>query len=76
MAREFLRSDESVSLRVKQKREIVRRVRELDRWLDEQDVDVRIEQKHLDEGTRERIYWHYGYMVALRDALKAFGAPD
>jgi hypothetical protein len=25
------------------------------------------EQTHLDFGTRERAYWHYGYLVALRD---------
>ena len=27
------------------------------------------EQAHLDDGTRERAYWHYGYLVALRDVL-------
>ena len=27
------------------------------------------EQKHLDEKTPERAYWHYGYMVACRDIL-------
>lgn len=27
------------------------------------------EQKHLDEGTVERDYWHYGYLMALRDLL-------
>jgi hypothetical protein len=25
------------------------------------------EQAHLDEGTRERAYWHHGYLTALRD---------
>jgi hypothetical protein len=28
------------------------------------------DQKHLEEGTQERIYWHYGYMVSLRDAVR------
>jgi hypothetical protein len=27
-------------------------------------------QTHLDEGTPERIYWHYGYFMACRDILK------
>lgn len=27
------------------------------------------EQKHLDDGTPERTYWHYGYYVALGDVL-------
>lgn len=25
------------------------------------------EQAHLDEGSSERAYWHYGYLQALRD---------
>jgi hypothetical protein len=28
------------------------------------------EQKYLDRGTQERIYWHYGYLVALRDIYR------
>ena len=27
------------------------------------------EQLHLDEGTSERTYFHYGYCIALKDAL-------
>ena len=44
------------------------------------------EQRHLSEGSRERAYWRYGYMVALRDVLRfledhevgkrASGGPD
>lgn len=35
------------------------------------------EQKHLDNGSVERTYWHYGYMVALKDVLKQLPAsPD
>jgi hypothetical protein len=33
------------------------------------------EQLHCEEGTRERAYWHYGYMVALRDVLGFLGVP-
>lgn len=47
------------------------RTRELEHWLRSQGVDVRNEQRHLDEGSRERLYWHYGYLVGLRDALNA-----
>jgi len=46
------------------------RVRELDEWLLKNAPESLVEQKHLDEGTRERVYWHYGYMVALRDVLR------
>jgi hypothetical protein len=28
------------------------------------------EQRHLEAGTIEREYWHYGYLMALRDVLK------
>lgn len=34
------------------------------------------EQKHLDSGTRERVYWHYGYMVALLDLFRYLGIPE
>ena len=27
------------------------------------------EQKHLDEGSEARGYWHYGYLMALTDIL-------
>lgn len=25
------------------------------------------DQTHLDDGTRERAYWHYGYLAGLMD---------
>jgi hypothetical protein len=28
------------------------------------------EQKHLDQGSDERVYWHYGYASALQDVLR------
>lgn len=28
------------------------------------------EQRHLDEGSLECTYWHYGYLMALGDLLK------
>lgn len=35
------------------------------------------EQKHLDAGSEPRDYWHFGYMIGLRDALKmVFGNDD
>ena len=41
----------------------------LRKWLTEHAPDCGQEQAHLDSGTSERVYWHYGYAVALRDAL-------
>jgi hypothetical protein len=42
-------------------------------WLAENAVMCATGQKHLDEGTAERQYWHYGYLVALRDIQKLLG---
>lgn len=50
---------------------IHRRIAELEAWLKTQGVDVKREQAHLDVGSRERLYWHYGYLVGLRDAVNA-----
>ncbi len=41
----------------------------LARWLAENAPDCEISQKHLDPGTVEQTYWHYGYLCALRDVL-------
>lgn len=50
---------------------INKRIADLDSWLKDQPVNVKQEQMHLDENTREQLYWHYGYMVGLRDSMKA-----
>ncbi len=42
------------------------RINRLAAWLAANGQEC-IEQAHLDEGTRERAYWHFGYLVALRD---------
>ena len=39
-------------------------------WLLNNYPEVFEEQKHTDEGTQERVYWHYGYIVALSDVLR------
>jgi len=49
---------------------IERRIRNLSIWMREHGPDAVEEQAHLREGTRERLYWHYGYLVALKDALQ------
>lgn len=50
---------------------IYERIGKLEAWLAEQGVDVKDEQAHLNDGSRERLYWHYGYLIGLRDAMKA-----
>lgn len=34
------------------------------------------DQKHLNEGTPERAYWHHGYAMALKDTLRMLRASD
>ncbi len=41
----------------------------LQRWLEENAPECWEEQRHLDAGTTQRTYWHYGYLCALRDVL-------
>lgn len=41
----------------------------IDAWLSEIGSSCKVKKRHCEEGTVERAYWHYGYMVALRDAL-------
>lgn len=36
-------------------------------WLAQNPFHPENAQKHLDEGTPEQAYWHYGYLCALRD---------
>jgi hypothetical protein len=46
------------------------RIDGLKQWLSENYVNCGKEQKHLDEGTSERAYWHFGYLCALRDVFE------
>lgn len=48
---------------------IEKRQKKLKSWILEVDPLCESEQKHLDSGTKEQVYWNYGYMVALKDVL-------
>jgi len=45
-------------------------------WLKENAPECGREQKHLDKGTEARTYWHYGYLVAIKDALALIGGTN
>lgn len=49
---------------------IEKRASDLRDWLKQNAPGCFTEQRHLDENSREQVYWHYGYMVALRDVLR------
>jgi hypothetical protein len=53
-----------------QKKDAIReRAEQLRDWLKENGLSCAESQLHLDEGSQERLYWHYGYLVALQDVL-------
>ena len=48
----------------------------LKQWLAENASNCAISQKHLDGGSVEQAYWHYGYLCAIRDILSLIGAES
>ena len=46
------------------------RITGLAAWILGHAPHVAAEQEHLNEGTRESAYWHYGYLTALLDVRK------
>ncbi len=52
------------------------RIDGLKRWLQEHAPECPQEQRHTIEGTAERVYWHYGYMVALYDVVRLLHERD
>jgi hypothetical protein len=51
-------------------REISDKASALTEWLAKNEAQCHVDQKHLDPGTMEQAYWHYGYLCALNDVLK------
>jgi hypothetical protein len=41
----------------------------IEAWLLENAPYCSSDQRHLDENTPERAYWHYGYRAALLDVI-------
>jgi hypothetical protein len=50
--------------------DIERRIKDTADWLKKNGGNFSAEQRHLDEGSQERVYWHYGYLVALKDMMR------
>jgi hypothetical protein len=45
------------------------RAEALTEWIADNGDGCAEKQRHLDTDTRERVYWHYGYLIALRDVI-------
>lgn len=52
------------------------RAKGLSSWISETDKSCANEQLHLDSGSSERLYWHIGYLVALRDILNQLSSDQ
>jgi len=46
-----------------------REILQLGEWLAAQGIDLQSEHPHADEGSRDRLYWRYGYFMGLKNAL-------
>ena len=58
-----------MSLTLEHKASIDARIAQVRAWLGDEAPYAIADQKHLDEYTPERAYWHYGYLCALQDIL-------
>jgi hypothetical protein len=45
-------------------------------WLDDEAPYTAHDQRHLDQDTPERAYWHHGYQAALTDVLEMLSSAD
>ena len=48
---------------------IRKRLKGIREWIADEAPYIVADQRHLDENTLERAYWHYGYEAALADVL-------
>lgn len=53
-----------------------RRRDELIDWLATEAHHSIHDQHHLEDGSSEQTYWHYGYLIAIQDVLAALGAAS
>jgi len=44
-------------------------IAELATWLTAQGLNLHSDQPHIDEGSRDRLYFSYGYFAGLKKAL-------
>ena len=49
---------------------INQRIEDLTGWVKSNAPHCVIDQNHLNEGSQERAYWHYGYLAALKDVMR------
>jgi hypothetical protein len=55
------------------KKDLDENIESLTKWLGENSLE-RIAKADADEGAYERLSWHYGYLIALRDVRELLSA--
>lgn len=48
---------------------VQREILKLGEWLAAQGLDLQSDHAHAHEGSRDRLYLHYGYFIGLKQAL-------
>jgi hypothetical protein len=48
---------------------VYREIQKLGEWLAAQGLDLQNDHANADEGSRDRLYLHYGYFIGLKRAL-------
>ena len=48
---------------------VCREILKLGEWLADQGLDLQNDHANADEGSRDRLYLHYGYFIGLKRAL-------
>jgi hypothetical protein len=60
---------EGPPIRMSAEGELRRELAQLAEWLVAQGLDLKSDAPHADEGSRDRLYWRYGYFAGLKQAL-------
>ena len=68
-------SDERCPGEMSAETEIQEQIAELGEWLAAHGLDPRAEPALADEGSRDRLYWRYGYFIGLKQALAMLTNP-
>jgi hypothetical protein len=63
------KSDQSCLTDISAEAVLHREIVKLGEWLTEQGLDLQSDHAHADEGSRDRLYWRYGYFTGLKQAM-------
>lgn len=49
---------------------LAKRQSEVSEWLENESPYTMFDQRHLESGTSEQAYWHFGYVSAINDVMR------